>query len=150
MLETPRRQFLAATMAAAASAWAGRISSASNGPDDDLIDAGAQSDFQGTAVSEKLAKSKKILIVRDGQRLIAVCAVCTHKACGVKPHGGELRCPCHGSTFSTIGAVKKGPAREPLAHLGIRLGADGHVLIDPGQRFAQDEWNDPQSFIAIK
>jgi Rieske Fe-S protein len=143
-----RRRMLAMSIGAAA--CAAGIARADDSAGDGVVDAGTIDELRGTSVSDKLAKSKKVLIVRDGKRLIAVTAICTHKACGVKPHGDELRCPCHGSTFSTVGAVKKGPARTPLMHLGICLGASGHVLINPGQQFAQEQWNDPKSFIEIQ
>ena len=45
-----------------------------------------------------------------------VSAVCTHQGCIVRFDEAEQSwdCPCHGSRFSTDGAVLGGPARTPL------------------------------------
>jgi Rieske Fe-S protein len=83
--------------------------------------------------------------------LVAVSAICTHKACAVKCPGGgsELKCSCHGSLFTPEGEVKKGPARAPLTHLGIATNDLGRVVVDPSQRFAHDKWDDPKSFVKL-
>ena len=39
---------------------------------------------------------------------------CTHKGCEVEVHGPRFVCPCHGSEFTTEGAVLEGPAERPL------------------------------------
>lgn len=39
---------------------------------------------------------------------------CTHKGCEVEVHGPRFVCPCHGSEFTTAGAVLEGPAERPL------------------------------------
>ena len=45
----------------------------------------------------------------------AVTAVCTHEGCAVTGFANALYvCPCHGSEFSTSGAVVQGPAASPL------------------------------------
>lgn len=54
----------------------------------------------------------------------AVCfnAVCTHAGCTVAPHGAELDCPCHGSVFDAFtGAVRNGPASQPLQRIPVRV-----------------------------
>ncbi|MFZ5444236.1 MAG: ubiquinol-cytochrome c reductase iron-sulfur subunit [Myxococcota bacterium] len=53
----------------------------------------------------------------------AVWKVCTHGACEVAPRGEQLECPCHGSVFSSDGAVLRGPATRPLARFeAVRSG----------------------------
>jgi nitrite reductase/ring-hydroxylating ferredoxin subunit len=119
------------------------------------IDAGSVTEFKRPGVYDKLAATKKILLVRNGERLVAVSAICTHKACTVKcpggggGGGGELKCSCHGSLFTPEGEVKKGPAQVPLPHLGIATNDAGRVIIDPSQRFAHDKWGDPKSFVKL-
>ena len=44
----------------------------------------------------------------------AVWRICTHGACETEWDGAALVCPCHGSRFTTDGAVEEGPATEPL------------------------------------
>jgi cytochrome b6-f complex iron-sulfur subunit len=42
-------------------------------------------------------------------------SVCTHEGCTVNAfNGSQVICPCHGSQFSTSGAVVRGPAGAPL------------------------------------
>jgi nitrite reductase/ring-hydroxylating ferredoxin subunit len=54
----------------------------------------------------------------------AVCfsAVCTHEGCTVAPNGNRLDCPCHGSVFDALtGAVRNGPAVQPLQRISVRV-----------------------------
>jgi Rieske Fe-S protein len=45
----------------------------------------------------------------------ALTATCTHEGCGVTGFsGGRFVCPCHGSQYTTSGAVTTGPATRPL------------------------------------
>ncbi len=44
----------------------------------------------------------------------AVLTRCMHQACQVVPKGSRLVCPCHGSEYTTSGAVLKGPTQAPL------------------------------------
>ena len=57
----------------------------------------------------------------------AFTAVCTHQGCTVNAVAdGVITCPCHGSEFdAATGAVKKGPATEPLEAKSVSVGADG-------------------------
>jgi cytochrome b6-f complex iron-sulfur subunit len=56
------------------------------------------------------------LVARTAQSaLTTVTAVCTHEACAVTGFANSLYvCPCHGSEFSTSGAVVQGPASSAL------------------------------------
>jgi Rieske Fe-S protein len=46
---------------------------------------------------------------------IALTATCTHEACEVSEFADQtFHCPCHGSRFTTSGAVVNGPADRPL------------------------------------
>lgn len=53
--------------------------------------------------------------------------LCTHKGCTLKAAPDKLVCPCHGSQFTTTGAVTKGPATKPLQN--IRVTADSQSII---------------------
>ncbi len=56
------------------------------------------------------------LVARTGQdSYSAMTALCTHERCDVTGFsGGRFICPCHGSTFTTSGAVVTGPAPRAL------------------------------------
>ena len=52
----------------------------------------------------------------DGDRFVALDAVCTHMRCTVEYNALNLPldCPCHGSTYEVDGSVIGGPAPRPL------------------------------------
>jgi cytochrome b6-f complex iron-sulfur subunit len=56
------------------------------------------------------------LVARTAQSgVTVVTAVCTHEVCAVSGFANSRYvCPCHGSEFSTSGAVVQGPAASPL------------------------------------
>ena len=56
------------------------------------------------------------LVAHTGQDTFnAMTAVCTHEGCTVSEFDGSLFiCPCHGSEYSTTGAVVQGPAPSAL------------------------------------
>ena len=56
----------------------------------------------------------------------AFSSICTHQGCPVeKVEGGQIVCPCHGSTFSVEdGSVTDGPAAAPLEEVGITVKGD--------------------------
>jgi thiosulfate dehydrogenase (quinone) large subunit len=57
-----------------------------------------------------------IVIRQSNGTLVAYSAVCPHAGCTVEYGGGQIVCPCHGSTFNAqTGAVTNGPATTGLA-----------------------------------
>jgi cytochrome b6-f complex iron-sulfur subunit len=62
------------------------------------------------------ASTGSYLVARTAQNTCTtVTAVCTHEGCAVTGFANSLYvCPCHGSEFSTGGAVVQGPAASPL------------------------------------
>jgi len=62
---------------------------------------------------------RPIIVVDDGGTTRTFVAVCTHEGCplGWNPQQRLIRCPCHGSAFSTAGKVVNGPALLPLTEL---------------------------------
>lgn len=56
------------------------------------------------------------LIARTAQdTFMAMTAICTHEQCTITGFSnGRFVCPCHGSQFTTTGAVAQGPATRNL------------------------------------
>jgi len=62
--------------------------------------------------------------------VVAVSRTCTHEGCTVLlPDAAErtLDCPCHGSRFTTAGAVVNGPAARALPAFPARI--DGQEVV---------------------
>ncbi|WP_456789273.1 Rieske (2Fe-2S) protein [Cellulomonas sp. P5_C5] len=112
--------------------------------DDDLEDSsGKDSSGDGEEDSHLLAtldeipdgggivlSDDKLVLTRVGDSVRCFTAVCTHQGCLVAGvQDGEIRCPCHGSTFdAATGAVVHGPATEPLEPEKIEVTDEGEVL----------------------
>src|SRR4029079_16719620 len=57
----------------------------------------------------------------------AVTATCTHESCTITGFNGQaFVCPCHGSRFSTSGAVQNGPATPHLRSIPTRSARSAH------------------------
>jgi len=74
------------------------------------------------------SSSGSFLVARTGQDTFsALTATCTHQACTIIGFtGNTFVCPCHGSRFSTSGAVQNGPATRSLRSFATRF--DGTTL----------------------
>ena len=74
---------------------------------------------------------RRVAVANAGGHLYGFDDACTHAGCSLA--GGELdattvTCPCHGSQFDvTSGAVLRGPAREAVRPIGVRI--EGAELI---------------------
>lgn len=68
------------------------------------------------------ANKGNIIIIRvSDTSYIALSNICTHQACtvGYVHASTELVCPCHGSKYSTSGAVLNGPAPASLKKYNV-------------------------------
>ena len=75
--------------------------------------------------------SGNIIIIRSGENsYLALSKVCTHQGCEVSYNhsSGQLPCPCHGSVFSTTGAVINGPAETSLKKYSVTVEGDNLIL----------------------
>lgn len=77
------------------------------------------------------SKAGKIIVIRvDDKNFAAFSALCTHKRGELKYEGGVLACPKHGSKFDTAnGAVKGGPAEDPLKSFATKGGKDSVTVV---------------------
>lgn len=89
-----------------------------------------------TAIPESLAPGepfvapgRAVALFRDDEGVHAISLVCTHLGCIVKAATEGFECPCHGSRFSTDGAVVKGPAPTALPWLKVSV-VGNKVVVD--------------------
>jgi nitrite reductase/ring-hydroxylating ferredoxin subunit len=152
MPELNRREFVTRTAAAIAGACAfcnaGLLLGESSGGGAP-VDIGSTSDYAKDGVTDKWVGSDKFFVVREGDRIFALGAICTHKKTTLKLKDGAIFCPGHGSHFSNDGKVEKGPAKRSLVHLAISKDSEGKLRVDPSQRFEEDHWDDPKSFVTV-
>jgi cytochrome b6-f complex iron-sulfur subunit len=80
----------------------------------------------------------RAFIKHDERGLYAINATCTHLGCLVKQAQLGFECPCHGSQFTTNGAVSQGPATLPLTHCALALNAEGKAVVDVSQVVAEN------------
>lgn len=76
---------------------------------------------------------RPIYVARDSQGFMAVDATCTHMDCEAVfvSASGDYECGCHGSRFGLDGAVLRGPAQRPLAHVYLCRDTAGQIIIQP-------------------
>jgi nitrite reductase/ring-hydroxylating ferredoxin subunit len=118
------------------------------------IDAGPLSDYSKDGVTNKwMASPTNVVVIRHQGKLYASTTVCTHRGGILKvdaASGGVFACPRHHAGFDINGLVTKGPAKTPLNRFKISVNSGGHVIVDRTKTFAEDKWNDPSSFVAVK
>ena len=69
------------------------------------------------------------VLIRNSGGFTALSLVCTHLGCTVEDAAEGFVCPCHGSRYDNQGAVKRGPASQPLRALRTELTSDGRVIL---------------------
>ena len=79
----------------------------------------------GGAIAVMLNGSEIIVSQPTEGTVVAFSAICTHRGCIVVPEKKGLGCPCHQSLFDTAtGAVRQGPATDPLPKVKVTLDGD--------------------------
>lgn len=92
-------------------------------------------------IKKEVATQRKFVLVKvesldfpicvykvDDENYISSLLKCTHRGCELNVGGGIYSCPCHGSEFSTNGAVLEGPAEENLKTFETKL-ENEHITI---------------------
>ena len=84
----------------------------------------------GQAKTVRVEGGKSVVVSRTGEAEVrGFSASCTHEGCLVRPDGGELNCPCHGSKFNAAtGEVLQGPADDPLPEVPMKI-EGGQVVL---------------------
>jgi nitrite reductase/ring-hydroxylating ferredoxin subunit len=91
------------------------------------IQAGAGTTLASTgAMAVAQTSIGSFLVTRTGSTTAtALTAVCTHEGCAITDFSGsQFVCPCHGSTFTSSGAVVKGPANRSLQSFNTQVNGD--------------------------
>lgn len=127
-----RRAFLATCGAATVAAACARFPYVAG-----QLDAGAlvvnRREFQGrdSVLVEHASLAFPVYVHHaGGERFTAVLTRCMHRGCTVEPGDGQLVCPCHGSTYTTAGAIVKGPTELPLHPFPVRVDAERVYILE--------------------
>ena len=124
-----RREFLFLTTAFAAgcsSPETGGLSPADNAR---TVNAGPLSNYAKDGVYSSF-RNQGFFIIRQGERLFALSAICTHRKCKLDAEADRsFYCPCHGSAFDADGRVTHGPARRNLPLLATSENENGQLLV---------------------
>lgn len=151
MEEINRRQFVLGVATAAAACYlcgGGNSAEAADTNPPPTVDAGPISGYAQDGVYDTYAKTGRLLIYREGGKIYASTASCTHKKVMLKVVDGQVRCPAHGSRFDNNGAPTKGPAAVPLVRYAVQINADKHLVIDTTKTFDQSKWSDPAASVS--
>jgi len=72
----------------------------------------------------------QLLVTRTGaDSALALTAICTHQQCTITGlENFQYVCPCHGSRFSTNGAVTRGPATQSLRGFATAIADDTLII----------------------
>jgi cytochrome b6-f complex iron-sulfur subunit len=90
----------------------------------------AQNSALGRANGMIVVSQARVVVLRlSATDYRTLSSVCTHEGCTVNEfNGSQVICPCHGSQFSTSGAVVRGPAGSPLRSFPTTFDATRGVI----------------------
>jgi len=122
------------------------------------FDAGPLSNYVEKGIYDQHYAASGVVLISDGQTLIAVNPTCTHSGCMTEWRNADdaFVCDCHGSRFDKHGQNQPGSkASQPLKRCAIGVtDRDGEsmVRIDPTKMFTKeaDQWADPASFVPLE
>jgi nitrite reductase/ring-hydroxylating ferredoxin subunit len=95
---------------------------------------------EGKLVSVKTPDGEQVCLFRHDGEIHAVSDCCTHSEFPISDGSlgpdGSLECAWHGARFDCrTGAVRKGPAEDPLPVYEVKVEA-GRVLVGPRKRIS--------------
>jgi cytochrome b6-f complex iron-sulfur subunit len=82
-------------------------------------------------------ESRRVCIVREGDKFCAISTTCTHLGCIVSAAETGFNCPCHGSRYDVDGNVTGGPAPKALSWYKINLAPNGELEVDKDAEIQQ-------------
>src|SRR5438132_2212108 len=115
MSELNRREFVIAAACAAGAclmcggagiAEAAEAAAADAGAN--KVDIGTAADYPKDGAYDKLADTKRVIVVRDGSKIYALTAICPHQRGLVVLKNGVLDCQKHHTKFEASGKAKPG------------------------------------------
>jgi Rieske Fe-S protein len=124
-----RRQFLLLTAGLATGCQA--VNDGGNSPVSTgrQINAGPAGNYAADGVYANF-RDWGFFIIRRGDRLFALSAICTHRRCKLNAEPDHsFYCKCHGSTFDAAGHVTQGPARLDLPILPASTNGQGQLIV---------------------
>lgn len=93
------------------------------------VDAGPAGGYAAEGVYTAF-REQAFFIVRQGEKLFALSAICTHKKCKLNAEPDRsFYCPCHGSIFDAKGHVTEGPAKRDLPVYTTFVNENGQLLV---------------------
>ncbi len=103
-------------------------------------------------IYEQWKKDHAVWIVREGNRLYAIYAKCTHLGCTPNwfPDERIFKCPCHGSRFYSNGVNFAGPAPRPLDRFRIFLGNDGRITVDKSRIYRFRDFDRQGAYLVLE
>ena len=140
-----RQMLLMSALAAAAFSPVGRALAAGSGAS---LDAGEMATFDKDGIYSGLA-DQGVFLIRQGKRLVAQSARCTHKGCRLTPSDVGFSCHCHGSTFALDGRVTRPPARRDLPRFGVHMDGRKHIMVDTGKVYQSAQFGLAGAFLDV-
>jgi cytochrome b6-f complex iron-sulfur subunit len=92
------------------------------------FDLGPEAAFSKSSPVEVAEAEALIWYTPDGYRALSL--VCPHLGCKVERRTDGFTCPCHGSSFTSEGALKHGPADRPLRSLNLSVDQNQHLILE--------------------
>jgi len=122
-----RREFLILTAGFAAGCSSAGVNSVVS--KEQIVNAGPAGNYSAEGVYSKF-RDRGFFIVRKGEKLFALSAICTHKFCKLIAEPDQsFYCKCHGSTFDPNGKVTQGPAKRNLPTFPVFANQSGELII---------------------
>jgi Rieske Fe-S protein len=98
-------------------------------PAEQLVNAGPAVNYAADGVYGRY-RDLGVFVVRKGDRLFALSAICTHRRCKIEAEADRtFYCPCHGSTFDAEGHVTATPAKRDLPVLATSVDGRGNLIV---------------------